>query len=88
MTDGLPELFDASRAMVGYEEALALAGAAVGGPPGDVVERLNRAASEWIGECPQGDDITFLVLRMKPEVPSGNGQMHTGSGSRSALALR
>jgi serine phosphatase RsbU (regulator of sigma subunit) len=87
MTDGLPELFDADRAMVGYEEALALAGAAVGGPPAEVVERLNRAASDWVGGCPQGDDITFLVLRMKPEASAGNGQMHPGSEARPTVAL-
>jgi len=66
MSDGLPELFDTRRHMVGYEGALALAEASVGGTPEEVVGRLNAAAVDWLRGGSLCDDMTFLVLRLKP----------------------
>ena len=70
MSDGFPELFDARGAMMGYEAVAEHVRAGAGGAPEALVEHLCRTLEAWTDGHPLRDDVTFLVLRMKPEAAS------------------
>ena len=75
LSDGFPELFDARGEMLGYD---AVAGHVRDGmtpgtsPEADgsaeaLIAHLQRVMERWAGDHPLLDDVTFLVLQMKPQ---------------------
>jgi serine phosphatase RsbU (regulator of sigma subunit) len=64
LSDGFPELPDATGELYGYERARALFAASAGRPATEIVAALERAAADWIGGGAYPDDVTFLVLRV------------------------
>jgi ligand-binding sensor domain-containing protein/serine phosphatase RsbU (regulator of sigma subunit) len=79
MSDGFPELFDGSGAMLGYERAAELVAEAVPGrSPDDILARLMEQTDARRAGQPPNDDVTFVVLKASV----------VGSGSRPARAGR
>jgi sigma-B regulation protein RsbU (phosphoserine phosphatase) len=66
MTDGFPELQNASGQQLGYAAAIdEFVAAAKGATADDVIASLAAAAKRWNGERPPNDDVTFVVIRAK-----------------------
>lgn len=65
MSDGFPELPDATGEPLGYERARRAFAAAAGVPPEEVIRRLLATADGWRGPAMPPDDITFLVVRVR-----------------------
>lgn len=66
MTDGFPELQNASGQQLGYAAAIdEFVAAAKGATADDVIASLAAAAKRWNGERPPNDDVTFVVVRAK-----------------------
>jgi serine phosphatase RsbU (regulator of sigma subunit) len=66
MTDGFPELQNASGQQLGYAAAIdEFIAAAKGATADDVIASLAAAAKRWNGERPPNDDVTFVVVRAK-----------------------
>jgi serine phosphatase RsbU (regulator of sigma subunit) len=66
MTDGFPELQNASGQQLGYAAAIdEFVAAANGATADDVIASLAAAAKRWNGERPPNDDVTFVVVRAK-----------------------
>ncbi len=63
MSDGFPELLNTDGQPLGYERASRIFADVVHYPPQELIEELEAGARVWRGECPQADDMTFLVLR-------------------------
>src|SRR5690606_38959100 len=67
MSDGFPELFDARGAMLGYEPVAEHVRAGAGGSAEDLIGHLRRTMDAWTDGHSLRDDVTFLVLRRKPQ---------------------
>ncbi|MGA8809829.1 MAG: SpoIIE family protein phosphatase, partial [Thermoanaerobaculia bacterium] len=66
MTDGFPELQNATGQQLGYAAAIdEFIAAANGATADDVIASLAAAAKRWNGERPPNDDVTFVVVRAK-----------------------
>lgn len=65
MSDGLMELFNAEREMLGVKRIIEAFKQAHGSAD-DVVSRLRDAADDWRGAARQEDDVTVVVLQRKP----------------------
>jgi serine phosphatase RsbU (regulator of sigma subunit) len=66
MTDGFPELQNASGQQLGYAAAIdQFAAAANGATADDVIASLAGSAKRWNGERPPNDDVTFVVVRAR-----------------------
>jgi serine phosphatase RsbU (regulator of sigma subunit) len=66
MTDGFPELQNASGQQLGYAAAIdEFIAAAKGATADDVIASLAAAAKRWNGERPPNDDVTFVVVRAR-----------------------
>ena len=65
MSDGFPELFNATGQMLGYEGAVEVFRAAVGRSPEEVIVHLKEAAKAWCDGRGPGDDLMFLVMKVK-----------------------
>lgn len=70
LSDGLPELFDKNDRMLGYAavsrlfpEACESADTAAG-----IIQKMESAVREWLGDAPSQDDITFVVIKIKNHV--------------------
>jgi serine phosphatase RsbU (regulator of sigma subunit) len=64
-TDGLPECFNGEGEMFGYLRLQELFNEKKGDSPSDIIGHLVEAGEKWLNGLPQGDDITFLVLKLK-----------------------
>jgi serine phosphatase RsbU (regulator of sigma subunit) len=65
MSDGFPELLNDSGEPLGYDRTMEQYAAVVDGSPVEIIAALEAFADKWRGIRPQGDDITFVVLRVK-----------------------
>ncbi len=63
MTDGFPELLDASGEPYGYERVRDDFAQVAKASPAEILDHLNAAADRWRGEVALGDDMTFAVLK-------------------------
>jgi serine phosphatase RsbU (regulator of sigma subunit) len=63
-TDGLAETLDPEGNQLGYEGAADALRRAAGAPASEVVDRLMATAAAWRREREQGDDVTFVVVRV------------------------
>jgi len=64
-SDGFAEQLDANDNPFGYEKVAEAFRDAAGAPAEEIVERLLARAAAWRGDREQGDDITFVVVRVK-----------------------
>jgi serine phosphatase RsbU (regulator of sigma subunit) len=66
MSDGFPELMNATSQQLGYPAASeAFAAAATAADANGVIAELAEAARRWHGEQPPNDDVTFVVVRVR-----------------------
>jgi len=63
LSDGLPELFNDSKEMYGYDRTRETFAAVAEEPPGQILAHLKNAAAEWSGGNPPDDDISFVVIK-------------------------
>jgi serine phosphatase RsbU (regulator of sigma subunit) len=63
-TDGFAETLDPESNPLGYEGATDALRRAAGPPASEVVDRLMATAASWRREREQGDDVTFVVVRV------------------------
>ena len=64
LTDGLPELFNDKKEILGYEKIKEILSANSEKSPGQIIDSLLEAADEWTLSSPQNDDITLLVIKV------------------------
>jgi len=77
MSDGFPELFDPRGEMLGYESVEDHVRAGANGSAEALVAHLQRVMEQWAGGAPLRDDVTFVVMRMKPEPVDAPAPRHT-----------
>lgn len=65
MTDGLPELFNNKKETIGYEKVEREFIKLTDMTPKDIVNNLMTMADNWMGDYPQQDDITLVVIKKK-----------------------
>jgi sigma-B regulation protein RsbU (phosphoserine phosphatase) len=65
MSDGFPEAQNEDGATLGYDRPRELLSQWGNLEPGDIVERLTRAAREWGGGSALPDDVTFVVVKVE-----------------------
>jgi serine phosphatase RsbU (regulator of sigma subunit) len=67
LTDGFPELMNDSGQQIGYTSAADLFAAAATEPDAaGVIAALAGSARRWHGETAPNDDVTFVVVRLRP----------------------
>jgi len=66
MTDGLADLLNAKDENLDYPRVLECFEKSATLPPKAIIDNLLAQADEWRGSNPQQDDITLIVIRMKP----------------------
>ena len=64
-TDGVPESTDKQEEEFGYERMIAHLLTTAQRSPSDTIEAMLRTVESFVGEAPQFDDITMLVLSRK-----------------------
>ena len=79
MSDGFPEMFDASGEMFGYERAAEVFEEVAGSTPEEVIDHYLTVAKRWSERPNRNDDLTFLVIRMKTEVGVGGSDGAEGA---------
>ena len=65
MSDGLPELFNSSREMFGYDRIQTEFHKVAEKSPERIIERLKSFTTEWTGKSEPDDDVTFVVIKVK-----------------------
>ena len=63
-SDGFAEQLDPTGLPLGYETLAEAFRAAASAPAGELAERLLTRVAAWRGEREQGDDVTFVVVRV------------------------
>jgi predicted permease len=66
-TDGVPEALNAAGEEFGEERLKDVLRAAAGATADEISKRLADTMRDWIGTAEQHDDLTFVVVAMKPE---------------------
>ena len=72
-TDGVPEATNAENVLYGEDRLLAFMNQNVSTPALELLPALKANIDEFVGEAPQFDDITMLMLDYKPQ--EGDAQM-------------
>jgi len=70
MTDGFPELFDSEREIYGYENTIELFKQHASLEPVKIVNKFIQITQSWLNGNPQNDDITFIVIQRKKQIPA------------------
>lgn len=70
-TDGVPEAERADRKQFGMENTLAMLRRFEDLPPQSIVTGMSTAVFDFVGDVPQFDDLTMLVLHYKGFPPDG-----------------
>lgn len=65
-SDGLGELLDPMGEPFGFEEVSVMLGRVGDGSAQQILERITAEATQWQGKAPQADDITLVVLSIRP----------------------
>ncbi len=65
LSDGLPELFNRKRDLLGYDRIKTLLQETGHLPTNEIVAKLNDLAAWWGGKKPNEDDFTYVVLKAK-----------------------
>ncbi len=64
MSDGFPERFDETGAMIGFEKAAEILIEVADGSAQQIINQFIKYGDEWGGARPQDDDITFVVFKV------------------------
>jgi serine phosphatase RsbU (regulator of sigma subunit) len=64
MSDGFPERFNASGEMLDYDRAGRVLAEVADRSAAEIIEHFVQAGEEWAGGQPQGDDVTFVVVKV------------------------
>ena len=70
-TDGVPEAERADREQFGLERTLTVLRRFEDLPPQSIVTGMSTAVYDFVGDIPQFDDLTMLVLHYKGFTPDG-----------------
>ncbi|QHT69816.1 PAS domain S-box protein [Rhodocytophaga rosea] len=65
LSDGLPELFNADREMLGYERIQSCFKAAANLPAEQIIKCLNQTCEEWAAGHDNEDDMSVIVIKAK-----------------------
>ena len=65
MSDGFPELFRQNGDMLGYEESVGIFKEVADQSPEAILKHFEEKGREWLNGQAPGDDITFVVLKIK-----------------------
>ncbi|MDX1638831.1 MAG: SpoIIE family protein phosphatase [Balneolaceae bacterium] len=65
MSDGLMELFNEERELLGMERIESVFREAADSSASDILSQITRVADQWAGASTQEDDITILVMKAK-----------------------
>ncbi|MCP4659934.1 MAG: SpoIIE family protein phosphatase [bacterium] len=66
MSDGFPEMLDPQGEMFGYERLEPLLREVAERSPDEIIRHFFHTAAEWSAGRPQDDDMTFVVMKVKP----------------------
>ncbi len=66
MSDGFPELMNDKEKMLDYPNAYAAFKNVGGKSPKEIIDHLVKTGTKWANGRPQDDDVTFVVLKVKP----------------------
>ena len=69
-SDGVPEATDRTRAILGFEGLLRACTAAPQERAAPLLDQITQALSRHTGNRDQQDDLTLLVLRIRPAAPA------------------
>jgi len=67
LSDGLPERFNAAGEMFGYDRSKESLLANAHAAPQAIIERLLQTGEDWAAGKAADDDMTFVVLKMRPD---------------------
>ena len=81
ITDGIPEAFDKNNEAYGDDRFLEVVSSLPDRGPGDDIKQIIKSIDEFVGDAPQFDDITCLVLHYR----GTSEHRHTGSGGSSSM---
>ena len=65
MSDGFPELFNKEGEILGYDRAVSVFEEAAGRSPEAIIAHFRETGATWANGHPQGDDVTFVVMKVK-----------------------
>ncbi len=65
LTDGLPEQMNNNEEMFDYPRVKEYFGKIAENNPTEIIEKLTQSGDDWMNGSPQGDDISFIVIRKK-----------------------
>ena len=65
MTDGMPELQSSKNEMFGYERIQNIFEKVAEKEPEEIINSLKAEGSAWVNDQEPGDDVTFVVIKMK-----------------------
>ena len=65
MSDGLPELENASGEMYGYKRIRNGFEDMAGKSPEDIISFLKKEGASWVNNEDPDDDVTFVVIKVK-----------------------
>jgi sigma-B regulation protein RsbU (phosphoserine phosphatase) len=65
MSDGLPELPNGEGEPFGYARLRRTVDECAGCSPQEIITRLAASADNWTGGRPPGDDVTFVVVKVR-----------------------
>ena len=66
MSDGFPEMFSEAGEMIGDETVAKALRESARESAGEIINRFVGIGEQWAGARPADDDVTFVVLKMKP----------------------
>jgi serine phosphatase RsbU (regulator of sigma subunit) len=68
MSDGFTERFNPRKETLGDEQAKKVLAEAASQSSQDIIQRFVQAGDDWAAGSPQNDDVTFVVVKVKPGV--------------------
>ncbi len=68
MSDGFPELFNEAGEILGYDRAVEVFAEAADRSPEKIIAHFKETGATWTNGHPQGDDVTFVVMKVKAPV--------------------
>ncbi len=67
MSDGLMELFDENRQLLGIEKIEQILDSSSDLNPSDIINQFKLLTAQWAGNSGNDDDITLMVIKVKPK---------------------
>jgi len=68
MSDGFPEMFNDKQEILDYARVKEIVGKVGHRAPQDIIDHLAKTGQAWANGRPQGDDMTFVILKVKDNV--------------------